>query len=91
MNSSGHPNTRIWSALFSEGDNAKTLQRLHTLLGQVLREELTQRQREILLLYEGQGLTQKEIAEHFGITQSVVSRHVQRALRRVKRFTDKLE
>ena len=49
-----------------------------------LREELTDRQYEVLWLKEVEGLSGKEIAYKLGISQSAVSRHLTRGKRRLR-------
>lgn len=49
-----------------------------------LREELTERQYEVLWLKEVEGLSGKEIACKLGISQSAVSRHLTRGKKRLR-------
>ena len=49
-----------------------------------LREELTDRQYEVLWLKEVEGLSGKEIAYKLGISQSAVSRHLTRGKKRLR-------
>ena len=49
-----------------------------------LREELTDRQYEVLWLKEVEGMSGKEIAYKLGISQSAVSRHLTRGKKRLR-------
>lgn len=54
-------------------------------LSGVIREELTERQRQILLLYYYQGMTMEQIGKHLGINKSTVSRHLSSAMGKLRR------
>ena len=49
-----------------------------------LREQLTERQYQVLWLNEVDGLSGKEIASRLGISQSAVSRHLTRGKKRLR-------
>ena len=51
-----------------------------------LKEELTDRQYEVLWLREVEGLSGKQIAYKLGISQSAVSRHLTRGKTRLRRL-----
>ena len=51
-----------------------------------LREQLTGRQYEVLMLSEVDGLSGKEISYKLGISQSAVSRHLTRGKTRLRRM-----
>ena len=80
----------LWRALTADGDNREQLDRLSALLRRIIREELTERQRDAFLLYVGQGLRQKEIAGMWVVHPSVVCRHIRRAEAHLRRWTEKL-
>ena len=61
---------------------AEQIQRLH----QVIREELTEAQREVLLAYYFQDLTMEQIAVQRGTHRSTVCRLLHRAEDRIKRY-----
>ena len=67
------------------GDNEERLQRLRRGLRQARREELTERQRQMLELYYDQGLTMGQIALKLHLNRSTVSRTLQRAKDRLYR------
>ena len=53
---------------------------------EALREEMTDRQYEVLWMREVEGLSGKEIAYKLGISQSAVSRHLTRGKRHLRRL-----
>ena len=74
----------IWSRHLS-GDNSREMNRLKRNLVCALREEVTPRQREILLLYYNEGLNMTEIADRCGLDKSTVSRTIKRGEARLQR------
>lgn len=50
----------------------------------IMDERLTGRQKEIIMLYYYEGLSQREIASRLGIAESTVSRTKHRGLRRLE-------
>lgn len=67
------------------GDNTREVDRLKRNLYRAMREEITPRQRQLLLLYYNEGLTMQEIADHFMIDKSTVSRTIKRGEARLQR------
>jgi len=59
--------------------------RLVDNLMRCIREDITPRQREVLLLYYFRGMRQVDIAKQLGVARSTVSRTIQRGERRLKR------
>ena len=57
----------------------------------VIRTCLTQRQREITLLYYAQGLTMEQIADQLHINKSTVSRHLASVRKKMKEVLTCLE
>ena len=55
-------------------DNAQELDKLKENLAKALRQDVTDRQRQFLLLYYGQGLNMRQIGERMGVNKSTVSR-----------------
>ena len=80
----------LWNAMTAGEDNREQLDRLSALLRRIMREELTERQRDAFLMHVGQGMRQKEIAALWGVRPSVVCRHIQRAEARLRHWTEKL-
>lgn len=66
-------------------DNGEQVERLKANLARALNEEVTERQREVLLLYYDKRMKQKEIAALLGIDCSTVSRIKKRGERRLGR------
>ena len=53
-----------------------------------LREDVTPRQREMLLLYYGEQLNMRQIGTRLGVDKSTVSRTINRALSRLRELAD---
>lgn len=72
-------------------DNVQQLDRLKENLAKALRQDVTDRQRQFLMLYYGQGLNMRQIGERMGVNKSTVSRTIKRGearLRRCLRYSD---
>ena len=67
------------------GDNSGELTRLKRNLLCALREDVTPRQRQVLLMYYAQGMNMREIGEQLGIDKSTVSRTIKRGEHRLRR------
>ena len=67
-----------------EEDNHRQLMLAKRAMQQVIREQLTPRQREVLLLYFFERRTIPRIAEELGVNKSTVSRTLARALRTLR-------
>ena len=65
----------VYTRLMAE-DNGSQLQQLRRNLAQALREEVTERQKQVLFLYYNQGLTMREIGAALGVDRSTVSRTI---------------
>lgn len=50
-----------------------------------LREDVTDKQRQALLLYYAEGLNMREIGKRLGVDKSTVSRNIKRGERRLRR------
>lgn len=66
-------------------DNSQEISRLKRNLIRALREDVTPRQRQTLLLYYAQGLNMREIGEQLGVDKSTVSRTIKRGEKRLRR------
>ena len=66
-------------------DNQARLAEIQACLAQALREEVTDRQRQVLFLYYCQGLNMRQIAEALGVERSTVSRTLKRGEERIRR------
>lgn len=78
------PDLAAYARLMAE-DNGQELDQLRRNLAMALREDVTPRQRQVLLLYYGQGLSMQEIAQELGIDRSTVSRTMGRGEERLRR------
>ena len=74
----------MYTRLMAE-DNGSQLQQLRRNLAQALREEVTERQKQVLFLYYNQGLTMREIGAALGVDRSTVSRTIKRGEARLHR------
>ncbi len=74
----------VYARLMAQ-DNRGQLHQLRRDLARALREEVTQRQRQILFLYYEQGLNMREIGELLGIDRTTVSRTMKRGEARIQR------
>lgn len=66
-------------------DSSQEVSRLKRNLLLALREDVTQRQRQTLLMYYAEGRTMQEIADQLGVDKSTVSRTIKRGERRLQR------
>lgn len=66
-------------------DNDQELSLLKRNLIRALKEDITPRQRETMLMYYGQGLNMREIGLKLGVDKSTVSRTIKRGERRLRR------
>ena len=66
-------------------DNSAQLGRLKRNLAHALRQDVTPKQREYLILYYGEGLNLREISERVGVNKSTVSRTMKRGRQRLFR------
>ena len=66
-------------------DNSQEISRLKRNLVRCLREDLTPKQQQALILYYSEGMTMREIGEKLGVNRSTVSRTIKRGERRLQR------
>ena len=66
------------------GGNNKKREMLKRILHKAIQSELTERQRECVLMYYFQNMKMKEIAESFGLSPSTVSRHISAAQKKLR-------
>lgn len=66
-------------------DNRAELNQLQRNLARALGEDVTPRQRQVLLLYYSEGLTMQQIADKLGVDRSTVSRTMLRGEERLRR------
>lgn len=76
----------VYSRQISETNtNSAELSRLKRNLIRALREDVTPKQRQVLLLYYAEGLNMREIGEQLGVDKSTVSRTIKRGEQRLQR------
>lgn len=73
-----------YARLMSE-DNSRQMQCLRRNVMRAIREEVTERQRQMLLMYYAQNMKMAEIAAELGVERSTVSRTIKRGEARLKR------
>ncbi|HIT02224.1 MAG TPA: sigma-70 family RNA polymerase sigma factor [Candidatus Enterenecus merdae] len=66
-------------------DNREQIGRLKRNLTHALRQDITPRQREYMMLYYGQNLSMEAIAQKLGVNKSTVSRTLKRGRQRLYR------
>ena len=66
-------------------DNSAQMSRVKRNLLRALREDVTPRQREMLLLYYGEQLNMRQIGTRLGVDKSTVSRTIKRGERTLQR------
>ena len=66
-------------------DNSQEVSRLKRNLIRALKEDVTAKQRQVLLLYYAEGLNMREIGEQLGVDKSTISRTIKRGERRLQR------
>lgn len=82
--SGGLADLAVYAGLMSQ-DNSAQMTKLKHNLARALREDVTPRQREYLLLYYGKGMNLREIGEAKGVNKSTVSRTMKRGRQRLYR------
>lgn len=75
---------RVWTDLMCP-DNKDTMNRLKCNLLIALEKDITERQREYMIMYYSKGMTMEEIGKHFGVNKSTVSRTLKRGRNRLRR------
>ena len=83
-NTFGMADLAVYTQLMAE-DNKDQINRLKRNLTHALRQDITKRQREYMLLYYGQGMSMEAIARQCGVNKSTVSRTLKRGRRRLYR------
>ena len=83
-NTFGLVDLTVYTRLMAE-DNSQQINRLKRNLTHALRQDVTQRQREYMVLYYGQGMSMEAIARQCGVNKSTVSRTLKRGRQRLYR------
>lgn len=68
------------------GDNHNRMLQVKQVLLQAIKEELTPRQRQMLLLYYFERKKTPQIAEELGVHKSTVSRTIHRGIEKIERM-----
>ena len=66
-------------------DNSREISRLKRNLIRALQEDVTEKQRQVLLLYYAEQLNTRQIGEKLGVDKSTVARTIKRGERRLQR------
>ena len=83
-NTFGMVDLAVYTALMAD-DNKDQINRLKRNLTHTLRQDVTQRQREYMILYYGRGMSMEAIAQQCGVNKSTVSRTLKRGRQRLYR------
>ena len=74
----------VYSRMIAD-DNRAQMGRLKRNLTHALRQDITEKQRQYMLLYYGQGMSMEAIARECGVPTSTVSRTLKRGRQRLYR------
>ena len=83
-NTFGLVDLAVYTQLMAD-DNRDQMNRLKRNLTHALRQDITQRQREYMMLYYGRGMSMEAIAQEMGVNKSTVSRTLKRGRQRLYR------
>ena len=83
-NTFGMADLAVYTELIA-GDNKEQMNRLKRNLTHALRQDITPRQREYMILYYGRNMSMEAIARQFGVNKSTVSRTLKRGRQRLYR------
>lgn len=83
-NTFGMVDLAVYTNLMAD-DNKDQISRLKRNLTHALRQDITQRQREYMILYYGRNMTMEAIAKQYGVNKSTVSRTLKRGRQRLYR------
>lgn len=83
-NTFGMVDLAVYTELMAD-DNRDQINRLKRNLTHALRQDITQRQREYMILYYGHNMSMEAIAKQMGVNKSTVSRTLKRGRQRLYR------
>ena len=83
-NTFGMVDLAVYTELIAE-DNKDQINRLKRNLTRALRQDITAKQRQYMMLYYGQNMSMEAIAKEFGVNKSTVSRTLKRGRQRLYR------
>ena len=78
----------IYSEVGGYNGNSTRLHVARLVLGHVISDGLTERQREAITLYYFKNMKQSQIADLWHVDQSAVSRHITRGKKRIRKYMD---
>lgn len=73
------------STLYEESTNADELRFIKKNLRMCIEEDLSPRQKEVLVMHYYQGLSVTSIVDHIGVNKSTVSRTLKRAVEKLRK------
>ena len=83
-NTFGMVDLAVYTELIAD-DNKDQINRLKRNLTHALRQDITAKQRQYMMLYYGQNMSMEAIAKEFGVNKSTVSRTLKRGRQRLYR------
>lgn len=83
-NTFGMVDLAVYTELIAD-DNRDQVNRLKRNLTRALRQDITAKQRQYMMLYYGQNMSMEAIAKQFGVNKSTVSRTMKRGRERLYR------
>ena len=83
-NTFGMVDLAVYTELIAD-DNKDQINRLKRNLTSALRQDITAKQRQYMMLYYGQNMSMEAIAKEFGVNKSTVSRTLKRGRQRLYR------
>lgn len=83
-NTFGMVDLAVYTELMAQ-DNKEQINRLKRNLTHALRQDITKRQREYMVLYYGRNMSMEAIARQCGVNKSTVSRTLKRGRQRLYR------
>lgn len=83
-NTFGMVDLAVYTELMAD-DNRDQINRLKRNLTHALRQDITKRQREYMILYYGRSMSMEAIAKQYGVNKSTVSRTLKRGRQRLYR------
>ena len=81
-NTFGMVDLAVYTELIAD-DNKDQINRLKRNLTRALRQDITAKQRQYMMLYYGQNMSMEAIAKEFGVNKSTVSRTLKRGRQRL--------
>ena len=73
-------------SLYQQGSsNRPERERMKKILTRAIRHELTDRQRDCVMMYYLEGMKMKDIAQALNLSRSTVTRHIQSATRKLRK------